>query len=266
MRKLAYCFLAALALMLCACSAEDAALSASAPATVSPAQTMPPAATPAAEPTPTAEESQRDAYFQEQAAIAEACRIQTEDAEYFFDTSQYFIFSNNIEFPLYRSFIDSNVSEYLGTTGYYFQLCDPYIYIKSNNYTDEEPQGEITRVVDLTTGDVLPCNWNMDIYIPNEGELVYYTIDSESSIFAADPSLTDTEEYAIDLPERREITRNYGDFGYLYKQLTITGVADGWLSFRYKVSKYNGPTVYVGSYRIRTDGTGLEKTDEGQYY
>jgi len=265
MRKLTYCFLSVLVLMLCACTPQTPSVTPTPTLPQAPSATPAPTASPIPVPTPEPISSE-EAFLAEQIAIADACRVQTEDAEYYLDTSQYILFDHNVEFPLYRRFIDSSISEYMGTTGYAFQLCDPYIYIKSDVFTDTHPQGELTRVVDLSTGDIRPCNWNMEIFIPDEGDLVYYTIDTQSAIYAADPSLAQAEEFDIQVPERRDITSRYGDIGNLYEDITITGVADGWISFQYRVSRRDGTVVYEGGYRVSTDGDGLEKTDDGQFY
>lgn len=205
-------------------------------------------------------------YMAEEIAAAEACRVQTKDAEYYLDTSKYMLYDYNMEFPLYSRQNDSNECDYLGTTGYSFQLCGSYIYIKSDIYWEDYPVGEITRIVNLKTRSITPFGYNVDIFIPDDGDSVYYTIDAEGSIYKADPSLAHPKKYTIEIPETSCVKKEYSESGCLCEDIATTGVDDGWIYFYYDAFEYEGPGIYEGNYRIRTNGSGLEKTDEGHFY
>jgi len=281
MKKIACCLLAALVLTLSACAVvpEDALPTPTPSIAAAAAQTAPPSVAPATPtpaapsmPAPTATEDnsvwENDSYYQEQVAIAEACRVQTEDAEYYLDTSiPVAIYApGDYEFPLYRKNLKTGWADYLGTTGFAFQLCGNYIYIESDMLQEDLPNGTLTRVVNLETGVITPIKRNMNIVVPESGDFVYYTISGISSIYRADPSLEDRTEFVIHIPEEAEIERRYGNRDNYDWIIAITGVADGWIFFEYYVSEYESDSIYEGSYRIRTDGTGLEKTDAGQFY
>ena len=74
------------------------------------------------------------------------------------------------------------------------------------------------------------------------------------------------KEIKIEIPEQDEIEAENGDIGDLCTDITITNVEDGWIYFYYDVFVYEEGGIYTGGYRIRTDGSGLEKTDEGEFY
>ncbi|MEL7603648.1 MAG: hypothetical protein AAGU77_10890, partial [Bacillota bacterium] len=238
MKKLACCLLAVLLLLLCACAALEATLPTPSPSvrpshTVRPSLTPAPTAPPA--PVPTPEEEfvlWDDPYFLEQAAIAEACRVQTEDAEYYLDITKPIAICSEyeVEFPLYRKDLDNGWAKYMGTTGFAFQLCGDYIYIQSDLLQEDYPRGEVTRVVNLETGAVMPHGWNMDVFIPEEGSYVYYTVDAVSSIYKADPSLQRVTEYRIEIPEMAEIKAEYADPDWgLCEDITLLSVESGWI-------------------------------------
>lgn len=220
-----------------------------------------PAETPPEEESDT-EDSEVDDYQLELIAAAEACRITVDGNEYYLDTSKPIgIYDDWMpEYPLYRN------NTYLGTTGSTFQYFKNYIYIKSDTLQEDYPVGEMTRVIDLKTGTITPCGRNMDISIPDEGDTVYYTYDGVSTIFKADASLKNVKEFKIEIPEQDEIEAEFGDIEELCTDIAITDVKSGWIYFYYDVFYYEGGGIYSGNYRIRTDGTGLEKTDEGEYY
>lgn len=205
-------------------------------------------------------------YIADQIAAAEACCKQTETAEYYFDTSAYMIFWDNVEFPLYKKDIETGGVYYLGTTGYEFQLFGSYIYIKSDIYMEDYPQGEVTRVIDLETGVITPFGRNVNIFIPSEDDTVYFTYDMVGSIYRADASLIHIRELSIEVPEQDEIEEACEGMFDVYEDASITNVEDGWIYFLYSTAIYEAGPVYEGNYRIRTDGTGLEKTDEGVFY
>ena len=204
-------------------------------------------------------------YNAEQIAAAEACRVQTEDAEYYFDTSVYMFFWDNLEFPLYRKDNETGWAEYMGTTGFAFQLCGQYIYIQSDVLQEDYPVGEMTRVVDIESGTITPFGRNIDIFVPSDGGFVYYTFDFGSAVYKANASLEHVKETKIEIPEQDEIKAEYGDIEELCRDITITDVKNGWIYFYYDVFYYEGEGIYSGNYRIRTDGTDLEKTDEGEF-
>lgn len=269
MKRLICFLLAALFLLLSACAAPQSIP----PPT--PIQTPETIITPAPVSTPELETDspQDDDYlcYDLDAAIAtaDACRVQTDHSEYYLDTSQYMAFEFNAEFPLYRKDDDQGWAEYMGTTGYSFQLAGSYIYIKSESVSPEYADGAITRIIDLEDGTITPLDRNLTIYIPKEGQFVYYTNVVDSSIFKADYSLEDVRQYVIQIPEQATIATKYadiGDFSEFETDVKITNVEDGWIYFYYWVGIYGMYEFYSGNYRIRTDGTGLEKTDEGVFY
>ena len=91
------------------------------------------------------------------------------------------------EYPLYR-FKDGASPEYLGTTGFAFQVFGHYIYVKSDMHKLDWPDGTMTRVVNLKDLSVTTIGQHIYIFIPKQGSKVYYTWE-DGCIYVADASL-----------------------------------------------------------------------------
>ncbi len=84
-------------------------------------------------------------------AIEEADKYRTKvgDTEYYLDTGKLVEMDVDPEFPLYR-FKEEAWPEYLGTTGFAFQVFGNYIYVQSDSLQEDYPNGTLTRVVNLS--------------------------------------------------------------------------------------------------------------------
>lgn len=254
MKKIALCLLAVFCLLISACSTPPPAQPPA--ATPSATEEHPEAATPKDQ---TSSEPRYDLGYY--VAAADACRATTADTEYYLDTDQpIWIDAMYPEFPLFQRDIETGWTSYLGTTGVTFELCGQSIFIAGNSSA-----GRITRHVNLETETVRLLG-AVDVFIPKEGESVYYTCVFADTIYQADPSLEHITEIEITIPEQDKIEADHGSFDDLFSETTITDIQDGWIYFYYSVFVAEGDSIYGGNYRIRTDGTGLEKTDEGEYF
>ncbi len=230
----------------------------------------------APKPTAAAEETATDAppteepddFLASQIEAAEKCRVSTQDAEYYFDTDIPIGIYNDIEpeFPLYRMDKHTDQVEYMGTTGFSFQLCDRFIYIKSDMLQEDWPVGEMTRVVNMDTGVITPLGRNIDIFIPEDGGYVYYTMDGVSAVYKAVPSLVNAEKFDIQIPDNEEIEDQIDKMDDVCTHISIMNVEDGWVYFLYDVFEYEGSGLYEGRYRVSTNGSRAEKTDNGRFF
>lgn len=194
---------------------------------------------------------------------AENCRTVVDGAEYYFDTN-YYIFQDYFpEFPLFKRNKDG-WAEYMGTTGFSFQVNGDYIYIKSDVLQEDWPDGTLTRVVNLIDGSIYPAGRNIDIFVPSEGDRVYLTL-LDNRIFIAFPSLEEDRVIDVEIPDKEQIEEETGKSLEKYDVfMSITDVEDGWIYFRYLIFEYEVSDLYEGNYRITTDGKKIEKTDEGE--
>ncbi len=183
-----FAFILAFCILFSAC--EEAASSPSVSKTATPALTPKP--TPTVTPEPTNEEEiyknyidEVHAYLQEYYSweIEEANKysVKVDDTRYYLDTSM-FLDVYPLEFPLYRLKDGDPWPEYLGTTGFAFQVFNGYIYIKSDPFQEDWPDGTLTRVVNLKDLSITQAGRDIDIFIPKEGNKVFYTRSAITSL------------------------------------------------------------------------------------
>lgn len=238
--------------------------------------------TPVLTPEPTGEEETGDGYGDAEAlnaALAECysyeieqadkCRIQVGDNKFYFDTTKPMLLdfaTMDVEFPLYCDNKD-NGTEFLGTIGYSFKVCGPYIYVESDVLWEDYPGREMTRIVNINDLSVTPFGRDVCICVPDaQGDKVYYNYEIDDCIYVADPSLKDAKKLHIEVPDKDTIEQEAGlSIEDVYVSINITDVSDGWIYFSYNVFDYEGPEYYYGHYRIKTDGSAIEKTDDGQF-
>lgn len=219
-----------------------------------------PPQTPTAAPTP--KESHTDVPYHIQQA--EKYRVTIDDVEYYFDTDDY-IFDLNLEFPLFKQEKDK-WPEYLGTTGFAFQVNGDYIYVQSDVLQEDWPDGTLTRVVNLVDVTIRPVKRNIRIFIPEEEDRVYYTW-VDNSITVAYPSLETDYVIEVNIPDREKIEEDSGeDLDHYETGISIRRVENGWIYFKCFIFMYEGPGLYEGNYRITTDGRKIEKTDKGELF
>lgn len=240
-----------------------------------------PKPTPAATLAPTSEDEEFDyedidkiheyllEYYADQIEEAEKYRITVGDTEYYFDTSTFLDMYYPVEFPLYR-LKDGDFPEYLGTTGFAFQVFGDYIYVQSDPLQEDWPDSTLTRVINLKDLSVTPAGRDMYIFTPKEGNKVYYTYVGWDYIYIADASLKNVKELHIEIPDQKTVEKKVEELcGYdasdLISDVSITDVKDGWIYFTYWLWEYEGSTYYEGNYRIKTDGSKIQPVGEGKF-
>lgn len=200
---------------------------------------------------------------------ADKCRVKVGDTEYYLDTSKVLEMDVCPEFPLYM-LKDGDLPEYLGTTGFAFQVFGGYIYVQSDPLQEDWPDGVYTRVVDLNDFSVTAIGRNIHITVPKQGSKVYYTKDADCSIFITDASLKEPEKMLIEIPDKRTVDKKVKesyeyDISDLVELVRITNIEDDWVYFNYWMFEPEGGLYYDGNYRIKTDGSEIKKTDEGKF-
>jgi hypothetical protein len=169
---------------------------------------------------------------------ADKCCVNVDGTEYFLDTDKLVEMDIVPEFPLYR--IRSGDSpEYLGTTGFAFQVFGDYIYIQSDPLQEDYPDGTLTRVVNLSDLSVTPFDRNVSIFTPRQWSSVYYTYAIDDNIYIAEPSLKKAKKLHIELPDKDAIKEKTSEYKYdVCKDIMITDVKDGWIYFNYNLFIY----------------------------
>lgn len=204
-------------------------------------------------------------YYSWEIEEAKKYRVKVGDTEYYFETSIFLETYPCNEFPLYK-LKDGSWPEYLGTTGFAFQVFNGYIYIQSDMLQEDWPDGTMTRVVNLKDLSVTPLGRNKSIFIPKQGSNVYYTSVGAGYIYIADASLKHPKELDIAVPNKDIIEHKIGlSVDDVCTIIDITDVKDGWIYFSYWLGYPEGPSYYEGNYRVKTNGSKTEKIGEGQF-
>lgn len=197
-------------------------------------------------------------------AIEEADKYRTKvgDTEYYLDTDKLVEMDVDPEFPLYRV-KEAAWPEYLGTTGFAFQVFGDYIYVQSDSLQEDIPNGTLTRVVNLNDLSVTPFDRNVNLFVPEQGSNIFYTYSFDDNIYIAEPSLNKAKKLHIEVPEQDIIVEKAGEYiDDICEYISVTEVKDGWIYFDYNAFIYEGESLHEGNYRIKTDGSRIEKTDE----
>lgn len=203
---------------------------------------------------------------------AQACKVTIDGWTYYLDTENPVQVRDDDEYPLYRE--NEEDTQYLGTTGFEFLIAGKYIYVKQAVYFGDYGHW-LTRRVDLNgrTSKLVGESWN--IFVSTNPKKLYITDEWDGKILIADYACEHIKTIKIILPDWKQITKKYMD-AYKYTEGNVTGdmlgtfinvtsEKDGWIYFECGVEELPNVGVYNGNYRIKTDGSKIEKIDKGDW-
>ena len=171
------------------------------------------------------------------------------------------------EDPLLHRKSEDGSDEKLGLRGFAFAVIGEYLYLDSN-YADLDENGNqtwYTTRMKLDGSDQRRMEYgSMSVRLIPEGEQkFYFTTMGECAIYAADFSCENVTPIIIALPDQSDLDNKLGANKEL--QLDINEIVDGWISFDVVFVTPEGIQMYKGTYKIKEDGTGVEKV-KGTYY
>ncbi len=168
--------------------------------------------------------------------------------------------------PLHRKNA-AGLNEYLEIRGFAFDIIGEYIYLDSSYpYPDESGNHAwYTTRMALDGSDKRRLEYgSMSARLVPEGEQrFYFTTARECAVFAADFTFENVTPLIVTLPDESEIAGKLDADREL--QLDISDIAGGQISLSVTFLTPAGIQMYKGSYKMATDGTGIEKLN-GTYY
>ena len=169
--------------------------------------------------------------------------------------------------PLHRKSEDGASDEKLGLRGFAFDVIGEYLYLDSN-YADLNENGTqtwYTTRMKLDGSDPRKLEYgSMSVrLIPAGEQKFYFTTIGDCAVYASDFACEDVTPIIFVLPDQSDLDNKLDADREM--QLDINEVVNGWISFDVIFITKEGIQMYKGTYKIKEDGTGVEKV-RGTYY
>ena len=169
--------------------------------------------------------------------------------------------------PLHRKSEDGTSDEKLGLRGFTFDVIGEYLYLDSN-YADLDENGTqtwyTTRMSLDGSGQRRLEYGSMSVRLIPEGEQkFYFTTLGDCAVYTTDFACENVTPIIFVLPDQSDLDTKLDADREM--QLDINEVVDGWISFDVTFITNEGIQMYKGTYKIKEDGTGIEKVS-GTYY